>query len=74
MSKLTLAKFKAKVMHYPDPKIGDTIKIGTGRQIWTITHITECLQIGCKGSTLLSLVNPNGTSHRNCYLHDAKFV
>ena len=69
-----LAKFKSNLKHYPDPKIGDTIKIGTGRQIWTITHIRESLRLGEKGWTLLCLVNPQGTSHRNCYLKDAKFA
>lgn len=74
MSKLTLARFKSKLVHYPDPEIGDKIKIGTGRAIWTIIHISEDLRIGCKGWTLLHLENATGSSHRNCYLEDAKFV
>jgi hypothetical protein len=70
----SLSKFKANLKHYPDPEIGDTIKIGTGRAIWTITHIRENASLGQKGFTLLCLVNTQGTSHRNCYLKDAKFV
>ena len=69
-----LAKFKANLKHYPDPQIGDTIKIGAGRAIWTIIGIRENTRLGCKGWTLLCLVNPQGTSHRNCYLKDAKFA
>jgi hypothetical protein len=69
-----LAKFKANLKHYPDPKIGDTIKIGTGRAIWTITHVFESTRLGCKGHTYLRLVNSQGTSHRGCYLEDAKFA
>lgn len=69
-----LSKFKQNLKHYPDPVIGDKIKIGTGRAIWTIEHIREDLRIGHKGSTLLCLVNSEGTSHRNCYLEKAKFV
>ena len=36
-----LAKFKANLKHYPDPEIGDTIKVGTGRAIWTIVGVFE---------------------------------
>lgn len=50
-------------------KVGDKVKIGTGRQIWTIEHITDR-----DGYTILSLVNPFGTSHRLSYLEDAKLV
>jgi hypothetical protein len=56
-----------------DPQIGDKIKIGTGRQIWTIDYIRESTRIGDWGSTFLGLVNPDGTSHRNCYLGKAKY-
>lgn len=69
-----LAKFKANLKHYPDPKIGDTIKIGTGRAIWTITHISEDPRLGCKGRTFLNLSNTKGKMKRRCYLEDAKFV
>lgn len=69
-----LAKFKANLKHYPDPEVGDKIKIGTGRAIWTITHVFESTRLGCKGHTFLRLSNPEGTRTRRCYLEDAKFV
>ena len=69
-----LSKFKANLKHYPDPEIGDTVKIGSGRAIWTIEHIREDSRLGCKGSTLLGLVNADGNRHTNCYLSHAKFV
>jgi|688.fasta_scaffold1253488_2 hypothetical protein len=55
-----------------DPVIGDKIKIGTGRQIWTIIHITESTRIGEWGNTFLNLVNPEGTRQARCYLGEAK--
>jgi hypothetical protein len=69
-----LSKFKANLKHYPDPEIGDTIKIGSGRAIWTIIGIRENLQLGCKGWILLHLENADGNRHTNCYLKDAKFA
>jgi hypothetical protein len=69
-----LSKFKANLKHYPDPKVGDTIKVGTGRAIWTITGVFDDPRLGCKGSTFLHLVNAEGTRKSRCYLHHAKFV
>ena len=57
-----------------EPKIGDKIKIGTGRQIWTIIHIKDDLRLGHFGHTFLTLINPQGTRHARCYLEEAKFV
>ena len=50
-------------------KVGDKVKIGTGRQIWTILYITDR-----DGYKILSLENPTGTSHRLSYMKDAKLV
>ena len=69
-----LAKFKANLKHYPDPEIGDTIKVGTGRAIWTIVGVFEDPRLGCKGSTFLHLVNPQSNRKSRCYLSEAKFV
>ena len=69
-----LAKFKANLKHYPDPEIGDTIKVGTGRAIWTIVGVFEDTRLGCKGWTLLHLENADKNRHTNCYLENAKFV
>jgi len=69
----SLSKFKANLKHYPDPEIGDTIKFGTGRAIWTIIGIRDNPRLGHKGWTLLHLENADKTRHTNCYLKDAKF-
>ena len=50
-------------------KVGDKVKIGTGRQIWTIEYISIN-----HGDIILSLVNPFGTSHRLARPEHAKLV